>query len=451
MLVIIHGWSDNARSFVRLGHHLVQQGIAPAVAHVKLGDYVSLDDDVTFFDLSQALQKAWLAQKLPTTPRSVDVVVHSTGGLVIRDWMTSHFAPDTNPVRRLLMLAPANFGSPLAHKGRSFIGRVIKGFKSDKFLQTGTHILKGLELASPYTWDLAGRDRFDPKAEWYGRGRVLCTVLVGTSGYSGISAAANEDGSDGTVRVSTANLNPLKVTLDFVADPQTPVLKVSQARGRTAFARIRGENHSTIAFKDGGPKHPRTAEFVARALTVNDQGFEAWADTLDAFSESERQATAADTFQQAYTNVVTRLSDSAGDEVSDYFIEAFAKVPREGVLPAQWSVDQRVTRLLQEEVLATVHVYGDRKAFRSLLFNATVLERDVSGAGKELYLSATALPDIRKTKSVGYRTFGWDDIGSLRLTPTRIRAVFPPDRTALVDLRIRREQEDGVFVLKPLA
>ncbi|MFP5378686.1 MAG: esterase/lipase family protein, partial [Vicinamibacteria bacterium] len=229
-LVIIHGWSDTYRSFARLGRELVSRGIAADVAHVRLGDYVSLDDDVTFDDLAHALQDAWTRQQLPRTARSVNVVVHSTGALVVRHWMTTFFTPSTNPIYRFLMLAPANFGSPLAHKGRSFVGRVVKGFKSDRMFQTGTHILKGLELASPFSWDLAQRDRFSSET-WHGPGRVLATVLVGTAGYSGISAAANEDGTDGTVRVSTADLNPARVTLDFVADPQQPRVRIFDANG----------------------------------------------------------------------------------------------------------------------------------------------------------------------------------------------------------------------------
>ncbi|MGV8364783.1 alpha/beta hydrolase, partial [Pseudomonas aeruginosa] len=111
------------------------------------------------------------AQGLSRAPRTVDVVVHSTGALVLRDWLTRHFDPASAPVKRFLMLAPANFGSPLAHKGRSFIGRVLKGW--NRFVgQTGTQVLKGLELGSPYSWQLAERDLFGAEA-WYGAGRLL--------------------------------------------------------------------------------------------------------------------------------------------------------------------------------------------------------------------------------------------------------------------------------------
>lgn len=443
MLVIIHGWSDNARSFNRLGKRLVDAGVAQAVTHVRLGDYVSLDDHVSFDDLAEALQAAWRKEKLPTDARSVDVVVHSTGGLVIRHWMTRFFRPESNPVHRLLMLAPANFGSPLAHKGRSFVGRIVKGFKSDRLFETGARILKGLELASSFSWDLALRDRFSAD-RWYGPERVLCTVLVGTSGYTGISAAANEDGTDGTVRVSTANLNPLRVKLDFASAPNEPKLSFDEANGATAFARIAEENHSSIALKDNGPNSDDTLPMIIKALGVSDQGFPAWVDELEAYSANARLKCRGDRFAHGYQNTVVRLTDNLGADVTDYFLEVFTKTP------GGKRVDDERTAFIQEQVVNTVHAYEDNPAFRSLLLDTDLLEAGVCGAGKALYVSVTAMPDIRKTDTVGYSTFGFDDIGSIKLTPENARVVFRPDRTLLVELVIKREQRERVFRLLPL-
>ena len=50
---------------------------------------------------------------------SFDMIVHSTGGLVARAWLTTHYrgrAQDC-PLKRLVMLAPANYGSKLAATG----------------------------------------------------------------------------------------------------------------------------------------------------------------------------------------------------------------------------------------------------------------------------------------------------------------------------------------------
>lgn len=444
MLVIIHGWSDSHQSFARIGRRLVVDGVIPGVTHVRLGDYVSLDDDVTFDDLIHALQVAWKKEELPTAPGSVDVIVHSTGGLVVRLWMTTFFKSATNPIKRLLMLAPANFGSPLAHKGRSFVGRIVKGFKSDRRFHTGTNILKGLELASPFTWELSQLDRFSSET-WYGPGRMLCTVLVGTSGYTGISAAANENGTDGTVRVSTAHLNPALVKFDFSADPQHPKFSFQEAKGLTAFARISNENHSTIALKDNGPRNERTLEFIKNALQVTDSTFPDYVKRLDEFSSAERASGAARSFTHAYQNTVVRLTDNMGAYVTDYFLEVFAK-DKDGK-----AVDDRLTCVIQEDVFEKVHAYGDNSAYRSLLFNTTVLFDKVVAPGSPLFVSVTAMPDIGKTKSVGYSTFGYDDIGSIKLTPDKLRKLFQPDRTVLVEMKLRREQAEKVFSLRKLS
>ncbi|MEJ2043100.1 MAG: hypothetical protein P8X74_21930 [Reinekea sp.] len=53
-----------------------------------------------------------------------------------------------------MMIAPANFGSPLAHKGKSFIGRVTKGFNGSKVFETGIlyeSIMLRPALSSPVT------------------------------------------------------------------------------------------------------------------------------------------------------------------------------------------------------------------------------------------------------------------------------------------------------------
>jgi hypothetical protein len=442
MIVIIHGWSDSSKSFEKLGRQLSASGLED-VRHISLGNYVSLDDDVTFDDLSAALEKAWADKKLPTDARTVDVVVHSTGALVIRHWMTKYRTATTNPIYRLLMLAPANFGSPLAHKGRSFVGRVVKGFKSDRRFQTGEKILSGLEMASPFSWDLALRDRF-ADVEWYGPGRVLCTVLVGSTGYTGISAAANEDGGDGTVLVSTANLNPILVQMDFCADPQKPVLKVSQARGQTAFVRLNPENHSSIACKERAFKADQTLDLIEAALQVTDAGFAAHVDRCEKISSEMRRVGESAESTHGYQNTVIRLTDSAGEFVKDYFLEVFAKQSAKNM------ADEEITRVIQEKVVSKVHVYAENCAYRSMKFDTTVLASDVQAVDRALYVSITAMPDIRRTKSVGYSTFGWDDIGSIKLTVARQNQLFGPDRTALVDIKIRREQSEKVFEILPL-
>jgi len=152
--------------------------------------------------------------------KSFDMIVHSTGGLAARARLTTHYRAraEACPVKRLIMLAPANYGSKLAAMGKSLLGRIVKGY--DNWFQTGQSMLNDLELSSPYQWELAQRDvLISPGADttrYYGADRVWPFVIVGSHPYTTLlRQAVNEDGSDGTVRVCAANLNAKGVTIDF--------------------------------------------------------------------------------------------------------------------------------------------------------------------------------------------------------------------------------------------
>lgn len=444
MIVILHGWSDDSASLVRLAEAVAAMRPASQVVPLYLGDYTSMDDDVDFDDLANAMQQAWSDSGLPTAARSVDVIVHSTGALVARHWMTLNYEPETNPIRRLVMLAPANFGSHLAHKGASFLARVVKGYKAKRMFHTGAKILQGLELASEFSTRLAMVDRFDPDKRWYGSGRVLATALVGTRGYSGIAAAANTPGSDGTVLVSTANLNPARLSVDFATDPLHPKVNATQPFGRTAFCRIPNENHSTIAFKDHGPANPITVELIQRALSVDDDGFDAHCDAVADLSERHRLQEADGIDTAGYQNTVLHVADNQSREVGDYFVEFFVK--RSGVD----NEDKPVTARIQREALREVHINKSNSARRSLKFDCGRLASILQDAGRPLHMSITASPEVSSTGSVGYRTIAYNDIGSVTVKEAGLSNLFVADRTLLVDLSLRRIQEPGVMRFKRL-
>ncbi|MDO3377334.1 esterase/lipase family protein [Geoalkalibacter halelectricus] len=446
MLVIIHGWSDEYGSFKPLARRLAQAapaGLGAQVAEIHLGDYISLDDQVRYDDLVEAMQKAWHDRELPSAPRSVDAVVHSTGGLVIRDWLTRFYQPETAPIHRLLMLAPANFGSPLAHTGHSMIGRAVKGWKGTRLFETGVQILKGLELASPYSWQLAERDLFGDR-HFYGPGRILCTVLTGNTGYRGISAVANRPGTDGTVRVSSANLIAARMNLDFSLTPEQPpeVSRRHVDASGLAFAIADEEDHSTIAAKDRGPRKAATWDLILGALSVDDGDFPAWKERLDQHSAAvtETAERRRGNHSQSYQNTVVRVRDNHGAGIRDYLLEFYVNEDKT-------VRDKRLTQRIQEQVIVNVHAHSDDKAYRSLLINCTELHSLLSEERDRLNISITAYPDLAKGK-VGYRTYTDQDIGSLSLSPAQVREIFQPHRTLLIELCLRRYQQDEVFRFK---
>ncbi len=437
-LVIIHGWSDNARSFIKMGEQLAT-ATKRKYTLINLADYISLDDDFIMDDLIDAMQTAWLNKKLPTEAFSVDAVIHSTGGLIIRAWLARYYTGTTAPIKNLVMLAPANFGSPLAQKGRSLIGRIIKGWRGQKLFQTGTNILKALEIASPYTWDLAFKDRFGTQ-NFYGAGKILCTVLVGNHGLTGIAAAANEPGTDGVVRISTANMNSAYCEIDFLTDPQNPTFKITPSKGNLAFGVIDGENHPSITGNDGGYRNKDTLPTIINALNVDDKNFNQWIKTLAQNNVRVMANGKTSLNSQGYQNTVCYCHDQHGNQVKDFFLEFYAEEKKN-----KWLAERFHT-----EVIQSVHAYVDNYSYRSLLINCTILNTLFNACCPRLNISLTAMPELLQNGLVGYRTFGKNAVGALMLDHQQVPLLFQENRTLLVDINIRREQTNKVFQLKTL-
>lgn len=432
-LLILHGWSDVAASMAPLAAVLSAQ-LPHDVQHCALADYLTLDDHVTYDDLVEGFQQAWLAQGLPTERHAVDVVVHSTGGLVIRDWLTRYYTPQTAPIKHLLMLAPANFGSFLAHKGRAFFGRILKGMGHGKPFEVGSELLKGLELGSPYSWDLAMRDCFseDP---FYGPGRTLCTVFVGTDHYHGFAGATHEQDSDGTVRWSCAHLNPVHWSVDLSRDAHIKKLNIRQSTGLTGFSLLPGLNHSTIVGK-GKPFAKKHVEKMLQALTVSDDRFSGWCSQLS----QETEALFDGETVQGFQNMVVRVHDQYSKPVSDYFL-SFTERGQDG----HW-----VSGLFHKHVHCATHVYGDRPAFRSLYLNTQPL-REMSDDWDALHINLRALPSLEvedKKEVVGYMPLD-DEHGSVIVVPRAyLSEMMQPHRTLLLDVCLPRVHRQAVFQLK---
>src|SRR3569833_2679838 len=125
-VVLVHGRSASSASMHDIRDYLVGQGYA--VTDVWLSDYLSLDDDVRVADVARRMKDVMdaLAAKLGA---SYDMIVHSTGGLVARAWLTRYYPDGANcPVKHLKKKAPTNNNTHHTAEGKSFIGRVVKGW-----------------------------------------------------------------------------------------------------------------------------------------------------------------------------------------------------------------------------------------------------------------------------------------------------------------------------------
>ena len=172
-LVLIHGYSDTAKGFKQWRDILIQKKNLDR-AKVHLINYTTLANEVTIRDIAEGFNRALLHEAGIAENEPFDAIVHSTGMLVIRAWLTRYASVDGKSIARsldterikrlhhLIALAPATNGSPVAHKGRSWLGALVKGNKDlgPDFLESGHQVLSALELASPFTWDLAAKDMF---------------------------------------------------------------------------------------------------------------------------------------------------------------------------------------------------------------------------------------------------------------------------------------------------
>src|ERR1035438_7883588 len=181
-LVLIHGYSAEGKDFANLKQALVSRGIDSK--DINICNYISLNNEITIKDIAEGLDRAFRAHEvLGSETQEFDCIVHSTGMLVLRAWLANAGAPGTNRrlkrLKHLIGLAPATWGSPQAHQGRTCPGAMVKGNRQlgPDFLNAGDRVLEGLELGSSFTWELAHADLLG-KDPYYDKGAATPFVMV---------------------------------------------------------------------------------------------------------------------------------------------------------------------------------------------------------------------------------------------------------------------------------
>src|SRR6266478_419969 len=215
-VVFVHGYSDKGASWAAW-REILRGRLDLDNADMRTCTYVSLNNEVTVKDLAEAFDRALSVQGGLDADQPFDAMVHSTGMLVVRSWLAAD-PLRARRLKRLIALAPATFGSPLAKKGRSWLGSVFKGNKhlGPDFLEAGDRILDDLELASAFSWRLAEEDalaappRYDSGPE-----TPYVFVFCGTGTYSGLRKLVDKPGTDGTVRRAGCGLNVRAIELDM--------------------------------------------------------------------------------------------------------------------------------------------------------------------------------------------------------------------------------------------
>jgi hypothetical protein len=383
-LVLIHGYSANGAEMMTL-KRAAEQALSSRGIDAKSIDvcnYVSLNNEITIEDLAEGLDRALRKQRIFDGTQDFDAIVHSTGMLVMRAWLANGGPPERNQRRQrlkhLIGLAPATWGSPQAHKGRTWLGALVKGNRTigPDFLNAGDLILKGLELGSRFTWDLAHKDLLG-EVPFYDKGQdtPYVAVFIGNKPYEGLASVANDPGTDGTVRWSGCGLNSRKIVMDLTIPPashggRARITGWALSRLDIPIIAVNGRNHGTL-IED---PEPGMVDLAAQFLDVFDEAsYEAWltraleygkaglaamqinpgagAAGLDGAVEKYfglgHPGVAMDGWQQ----IVVRARDQHGDGIEDYMIEILAQKPDGG-----WK--------LFEEMYTDVHAYCPDRSYR---------------------------------------------------------------------------------------
>ncbi|MBX3134297.1 MAG: hypothetical protein KF689_13020 [Gemmatimonadaceae bacterium] len=461
--ILVHGWSDTAKSFTDLKAFLHANNIAD-VREILFGEYESREDALTFDDIVDGLHERLIEHGIigadGTAKRQINVIVHSTGGLVIRHWIWRYYLRDGNriadcPIRRLVMLAPANFGSPLAHRGKSFLGSIVKGrWEFGNFLETGRTLLDGLELASPYQWQLAERDTLGD-ANHFSPDGIQLTVLTGVEPYKGIPGMVTKPGTDGTIVIAGAPLNAvlLRVTpTHYGDDADAPPYRWSghSHAHDFAFGVLEGLNHTTIKSRfDARRVQPTELEqLVLRALRTRD------ADSFRRLQQDVRAVTDR-TYQNVaypqYQQFLVRVRDDHDVPVRDFTL-SFGIVKLSRLDSAGWRTstrdsaeERRFGEAAHKALVAEGHENRSNAAYRRFLVDPQAVKKIIKDAAQALDQDVALTMRVYVPPVDGGIRYENDKLHAVALAtsaPHRRRStpqLLFPNTTTLVDIGVDRK------------
>ena len=207
-ILLIHGYGSEqgtatsqrgaANIYRDLATWLKRTYASDGVFELDLTRWISLEDGIGLHDVSRAMDTALRGPYSHLMEKTFHVIIHSTGALVVRNWMR-RFAGANQPIRNLIYLAGANFGSGWADLGRNRLARWGREIFTGS--EAGTRILDALELGASETIDLH-LSFLEGDASMVSRG-VREYVIIGSQPaarwFERPIRFAKEDGSDGVI------------------------------------------------------------------------------------------------------------------------------------------------------------------------------------------------------------------------------------------------------------
>lgn len=472
-VVFVHGWSVvNVSTYgdlpVRLAKESAARGEKIDVKEIYLGKYISFSDEVTLQDVSRAFDNA-LHEQL-TGVKSFACITHSTGGPVIRDWLSRYNNPGKPQLSHLIMLAPANFGSALAQLGKSRVGRIKAWFVDG--VEPGQKILDWLELGSAQAWKL--------NEKWIREGYseissghyhfVLTGQSIDRKLYDNLNSYTGEMGSDGVVRVAAANLNSRYVRLlqqkvnlqgkESVTDKLELVDGEFKESYSIPLRIISGKSHTgekmgimeSVRPNDNGNSELLTAIFDC--LNVDSivsyealrQKFE---NETDAVQKKEKVELEESTFirdryfiHDRFSQVIFRVTDTEGFPVNDFdLLMTAGDNSDENMLPEGFSQDRQQNKLNPNTV--TYYLNYDIMTGCEPVFHKKIKDPIRDGCTPISKLGLIIRPRPLK--------------GFVRFTNCHIEAnedllkiILHPNSTTLIDIQLQRMVSSNVFTLEKL-
>ena len=449
MIVFVHGWSvRHTETYGALPRWLESQrtlaGQPVQVGNIYLGRYISFDDAVTLDDIARAFDQAIrdeLGGKLKAGER-IACITHSTGGPVVRKWIDLYYRDKLGrcPLSHLIMLAPANHGSALAQLGKSRLSRLKHFFQG---VEPGQRVLDWLELGSDGSWQL--------NESWLNydclAGGLFVFVLTGQkidrSLYDALNSYTGEAGSDGVVRIASANMNYGLLRLRQ-ADDKLIGAKLRRTKP-LALGILPGRSHSgedigiiRSITMNNADQHP-TAHWVLRCLEIKSRtGYNALSAQLEKLSEktqTEEQTERVKAFigtrkyiTNRYAMIVFRVIDDRGNNLSDYdlFLTA-GPAYNEDELPEGFFVDRQ--RNQRNPGKLTYYVDFD---VMSEGLNKPKME------GK-LGFRIKARPEEGPSSLAFYRTLDF------RSSLATVNKILSPNETLMVEVMLERKVDRTVF------
>lgn len=467
LTLIIHGWSDSSQSFEPIKKTLVKQKIGQ-VADIYFGDYESREDHMTFDDVVDGLNDEMInwgfIDALGRKKVHLNVIVHSTGGLVIRHWLWRYYFKngdqlDRCPVKRLIMLAPANFGSPLAHRGKSFIGGLLKGrWKIGDLFEVGQKFLHGLELGSPYQWQLAHQDLL-LKKPYFNSEQIQTTILVGIKDYEGLAGMVNKPGTDGTVVIAGTSLDTAKLRLDFTKPKHNLAAyrpyewSVTNPPEDFAFAVLPEVNHATIVEEAANSKS-LTNQLLVQALTCrSNQAFLHYQDRLDKLTATTYQQTAQPQYQQFIFHAIDDQEQPVMDYTLAFYVYQASKGSQQLVLKEQLNKkEEHYSQLVQQAFNSGFHTHSQDSSYRRILIDGqqivSLLNEARQAMKQDVVLSMKMyIPKI--DRGIRYRHQDTQNIilvDQSQVKQSSLNFLYP-NTTTLVELKVDR-YNDYVSITK---